>query len=76
MVSLFKKLQVQNACYYGSQQLLLLYRYKEYELQASLLGPKIFLIPFLSWQLLGQGKCDCGWFITVFVKNLNMENRV
>ena len=39
MATLLKRLQAQSSCAYQSQQSLPLHEYKEFELQADLLGP-------------------------------------
>ena len=68
MVLLFGKLQTQSACLHKSQQSLLLYRYKELELQTNPLGPRALPIPFSNWLPPEQSKCSYKCFVKIFIE--------
>ena len=70
MTVLFRGLQIQGSYFYKSQQPLSLYRYKEFELQIGLLGPKALLISFLNQLLPKQGKYGYKCIMKVFIKKL------
>ena len=76
MASLFGKLQVQNTCFYRPQQLMLLYGYKEPELQIGPLDSKALLIPFLNQLLLGQSKYNCRYFVKVSIEKPRLKKQV
>ena len=52
---------------------MLFYRYKNSKFPTSLLGPRSLSILFLNQLLLGQGKCNYKYFITVSAKKLKSE---
>ena len=70
MVLLFKKLQAQNAYFYGLQQLLLFHRYEEFKLQISLLSLEALSIPISNQLLLKQSKYSYKCFVEVFIEKL------
>ena len=70
MVSLFGRLQTQDACSYRLQQLLSFHGYEKSKLQINPLGPGTLPILFSNQVLLGQSKCSCKYFVEVSTEKL------
>ena len=66
MATLPKRLQTQSFYAHQLQQLTPLHKYKEFELQAGLLGPEAFYVSFLDWLTPKQDEWGCKCTVLFF----------